>query len=339
MDEHSKIVIFIKMRGPTLPTELATYLKRDTVIVSAMLGELVTGGNLRMSHLMVGKSRLYYAPEHIEKLQDFSKYLNEKDLFTYNQLKEYRIIRDKAVDPLTRVSLRNIKDFAYPFVAEKDGEQQLFWRWYMLAEPEARSAVEKKEAVTKSSEPDAQAVVEAPLEETEKESEESATVTEEALSTLPVDAGVESEAVEEVKEKVIVDKGPPLKEMERTAQPLPRPVQKTLVSTDDEFASEVLGDLESRGIKVVSLEVVRKKSDAAFVIEIPTAVGDLQYYARAKKKKSVSDSDLSSAMVSAQLKKLPLVFITNGKLTKKASSMLHTDLGHITVYQLGSSNN
>ncbi|MCH9029894.1 MAG: hypothetical protein IH819_09840 [Bacteroidetes bacterium] len=43
----------------------------------------------------------------------------------------------------------------------------------------------------------------------------------------------------------------------------------------------------------------------------------------------MSDGDLSSALIQAQSKGLPLLFLTKGELTKKAKEMIETELHNI----------
>ena len=72
-------------------------------------------------------------------------------------------------------------------------------------------------------------------------------------------------------------------------------------------------------------EVIRKKSEIDFIIKVPSVVGTLDYYCKAKNKKRVSDGDLSAAFVQGQLKKLPVLMVITGELTKKAQELLNTE--------------
>ncbi len=64
--------------------------------------------------------------------------------------------------------------------------------------------------------------------------------------------------------------------------------------------------------------IVRKNREFNFVIVVPSNIGDLKYYVKAKNKKVINDADLSLAYSEGQDFKLPVMFLTNGKLTKKA---------------------
>ena len=99
---------------------------------------------------------------------------------------------------------------------------------------------------------------------------------------------------------------------------------------------ETLGNYFSEHqIGVEQEEIVRKSREFNFVIVVSSQLGNLKYFVKAKNKKSVSDSDLSLAYTEGQNKKLPVLFLTSGKLTKKAKLYLENDLkGQMIVKQI-----
>ena len=90
--------------------------------------------------------------------------------------------------------------------------------------------------------------------------------------------------------------------------------------------------LEANNIMIHEVNTV-KKSEFDLVIEIPTAVGGLFYFCKAKNNKRISNADLSNAYVQGQLKKLPVVFLSPGELTKPARNFMK-DLKGLTVTRL-----
>ena len=103
-------------------------------------------------------------------------------------------------------------------------------------------------------------------------------------------------------------------------------IKKPKQDKEDEFLSQLIKFFEKSSIKIINSEVIRKNAEIDFIVEIPSVVGNLQYYCKAKNKKRVSDSDLSSAYVKGQLRKLPVLFISTGELSTKAESMLTKEL-------------
>ena len=79
---------------------------------------------------------------------------------------------------------------------------------------------------------------------------------------------------------------------------------------------------------------IKKSSEIDFIIKIQTTLGDLKYFCKAKNKKRVSDADLSSALIQAQSKNLPLLFLTNGILTKNSQEMMGKEFKNITLKKI-----
>ena len=79
---------------------------------------------------------------------------------------------------------------------------------------------------------------------------------------------------------------------------------------------------KDNGICINSHEIKRKNAEIHLEIEVPSPVGQLTYFCLAKAKKKVSESDLSTAYVNGQIRKLPVVFLSRGELSKKAGELL-----------------
>ena len=73
---------------------------------------------------------------------------------------------------------------------------------------------------------------------------------------------------------------------------------------------------------IVLVEKKGKKNDAECIVKIPSKVGEIICYCRAKFKKSITDGDISAAYIQAQYKGQPLLFLYSGELSKKANEML-----------------
>jgi hypothetical protein len=131
-----KILDVVK-QGPTIPVRVAKVVGGDTMIVGAILSTLISTGDVRVSSLKIGGSPLYYVPAHEARLEEFINYLNDKDQKTFKLLKDQKVLKDSEQDPLIRVSLRTIKDFAKPMEIEMHGQKELFWRYYQEPKDEA----------------------------------------------------------------------------------------------------------------------------------------------------------------------------------------------------------
>jgi len=140
MEYHDKILSMAKYK-PVNPTEVAKALRKESYIASAMLSEMVQKGLLKISSLKVGSSPLYYDPAQPEQLMNYASYLNEKDKKTYALLKEKKVLRENALDPLSRVCVKNLKDFARPLEVSFANNKEIFWKWYMLSDADAEPVI------------------------------------------------------------------------------------------------------------------------------------------------------------------------------------------------------
>src|SRR3989338_1800717 len=145
---NQRVLEIVRRKGPLVPAQVSVEVGTSSLIVSAMLSELASGRQVRISSVKVGGSPLYYAPGQEEKLQRYVKYLHEKEVKAYELLKSKLVLQDDVLEPVMRVALRQIKDFSLPLnVQTPDGGVKLFWKWYMLsngdAEPYINDILEK----------------------------------------------------------------------------------------------------------------------------------------------------------------------------------------------------
>ncbi len=305
MDSKEKVIQTIRIRGPVIPAQIAKVIETDIMMASAILSELVSKNVLKISHVKFGSTPLYYLPGQESRLQDFAKNLHEKEKKAYDLLMQKKVMRDKLLEPVIRVALRNIKDFAVPLQVKINDGVEIFWKWYLITNEEAAKTIKemvKLDKPKKEIKPVQRAIA---SKEQEKPREEQREIKREELKKLP-----EKEFKKEEK-KTFIDK-----------------------TAEDAFLNEIKRFLEKNNIELIEEKIVKKKSDLDLIIEVPSAVGSLTYYCKAKSKKRISDSDLSSAFVQGQLKKLPVLFLTKGELTKKAKEMLSKEFKNIKIKKI-----
>ena len=118
-----------------------------------------------------------------------------------------------------------------------------------------------------------------------------------------------------------LEKPPELKE--DTAKKPKKTIDKTL------FLKNIHNFLNKNKINIKETKEIKKNTEVDFIIELQTQIGNIKYYCKTKNKKKINDSDLSTALVHAQSKNLPLLFLTDGALTKKANEMLNNEFKNI----------
>ena len=315
MVHRDAVLNYVKGRGPLLPSEMKQALGSDTTILGAILSELAAAKLVKITHTKRGGSPFYFAPGQEAKLEQIQQFLNEKDRRTVEKLKRERIIRDKGQDPLTRVSLRNIKDFAIPFETEYLGLKELFWKYYLASSEEVSQVTQRIKQIGKQS-----------------------VIQERPQQTIQRDQPIRQDPIVQrtvIQEKEIVRPQPVI---EREEKKIVIPKQQTLAPEEKKpegsFWEELEQYFKKNRIKVIEQKIVRKNSDYEFLLEIPSAVGNLVYFCKAKRKKKTNDGDLSSVYLHANGKKLPALYLTTGELTKKANQFIKGELKSVTVKKL-----
>ena len=94
-----------------------------------------------------------------------------------------------------------------------------------------------------------------------------------------------------------------------------RPLKDDLLPAATEF-------LKQLNIFTKSVEVVRKNSELNLKVDVPSVIGKVEYFCKIRKKSRVDEKDLSAAYLEAQVKKLPLLFLYAGLISKKAEDLL-----------------
>jgi len=140
-DNREKILQYVRMKGPVLPADIGKQINSNILFASAHLSELSSNGKVKVSSIKVGGSPLYYLPGQESMLQRFADDLGEKDKRAYNLLHEKKVLRDIELEPLMRVALRGIKDFAIPLQVNLEGNSEIFWRWQEVTNQQAEELI------------------------------------------------------------------------------------------------------------------------------------------------------------------------------------------------------
>lgn len=329
MDYRDRIVELSKV-SPLQPTSLGKLLSTNSLFASAMLSEMTGKGLLKVSHLKVGSSPLYYAADHPEHLLNYLVYLNEKERRVAGLLKETGVLRDSSLDPLQRVCVRNIKDFAKQLDVSMGDSKEIFWKWFLLPDDQTNAAI--KQLLDPRTQPEEKIEAPAPVPPVSVPP---------LQSPAPVQAVVPEQKMEAPAPQVSAEHPKVRKQLPRFSvqQNIP-PVEVTreeikpiVVDNGDLFLKRVRSFFEKNKIVIRELTTVKKKTEFDIVIDVPSPLGNLVYFCKAKNNKRISNSDLSNAYVQGQLKKLPVVFLSPGELAKPAKIFMK-DLKGLTVSKL-----
>lgn len=320
------IISFLRSKGPSLPVHIAREVKTSHLFVAAFLSELYNEGKLRMSVMKVGSSSLYYLPDQAAELERFIEYLNHREKESFHILKNSRILEDEAIAPVNRVAIRYIKDFAIPFPFQKNGQEKLFWRYFLVPESEAFELARLLSAPV-------QAVAPIPLPEA---------LAPIALAPLPVGQlkEISPPLVESSPPQIIekplpnlippsLPKQSPLSRIQSAAVitlPFPSPAKKEKTKEKPApqfpFGTSVKEYLSQKNITLISTLLDKKKEFHARV-SLDTLLGQQHFLLIAKDKKRLKSEELIEALQKAHAQKLPALILAPGELEKKALTLLN----------------
>ena len=319
----------VQMKGPVIPNDVRKELGGENLIIGAILSELSGEGKVKVTNTKVGGTPAYYCLGAEARLVNMIRYLNEKDRNTAEVLKQKKVLKDSEQTPLLRVSLRNIKDFAKPLEVNIKGQKEIYWKWFLTPIQEAEQIIFKK--IKPAFKPEIKAPEPTPIIKKEAVIEQKTPDAEIKKETKPAEVIKVKEKIKEKKEiKPLVVAGA---KKEETQKELGIPTED-LEREKDIFFKKIWEYFKTNDIQIVDYKIIRKKSEIEFTIAVPSRIGSQEYYCKAKSKAKVNDGDLSSVYVQGQAKKLPVIFITTGELTKKAKDMLSRDFKGMVVKKI-----
>lgn len=135
MDIKGQVLDFIRISGPVLPVDVSKKLNSDIIYAGAVLSDLVSNKLIKISAAKIGGSPVYYVSGQEERLGRLYNYLPAKEKEAYNLLKEKKILKDRDCEPGIRVALRQLKDFAFPFM----DKNEVLWKWYLVKDEEVQN--------------------------------------------------------------------------------------------------------------------------------------------------------------------------------------------------------
>ena len=294
METNERILSLVREKGPILPVQASKEINENILMTSARLSELLTSKQIKISNLKIGGSPLYYSQGQEHKLQNFTDNLNGVEGKAYNLLSQNKILKDSEQEPAIRVALRQIKDFAVPLQVNYKNKIEIFWKWYLVENKEMELLIKNRLSEKK------EATSEKKLQKQQER------ISQEKLLDVPKEEIHKKEEIKKIKKTI--DK--------------------------DLFLKNIHNFFNKSRINIIEKYDIKGNTEIDFLIGIQTTIGNLKYFCKSKNKKKISDADLSSAVIQSQSKNLPLLFLTNGILTKKAQEMLNNEFKNITFKRI-----
>jgi len=286
-DTKQKIINFITVHGPSLPVHLAREIASSPIFAAAFLSELYAEGRIKISNMRVGSSPLYFLPGQEPQLENFMNYLNQKEKEALSLLKNYKILEDEKQEPVVRVALRAVKDFAIPLKVQVNNETKVIWKYFTFQDDEIRSLVNEKLNPSPQPQPHHSIKTETP-------------------------SIHKQEIITPQEPAQIIQKEEPSQEQE-----IIKVKRKAKPKADPKFPRAVKEYLSSKNIEILSI-VEEKAKEFTAKVRTDNVFGKQEYYLIAKDKKKITDVDLTLAHHQAQQEKMIALILATGDLDKKA---------------------
>ncbi len=359
---REKILEFVTRQGPVLSTDVAKEFRIDSMFAGAYLSELVKDKKIHISNTKVGSSPVYFIKSQEEKLQDYTKYLDQKEQRAFEMLKAKRVLWDKELDPVMQVAMRHIKDFAIPLRVNKT---EIFWRFYLYEQEEAINAIkqilmkiEKQKEMTEELQKPVQkmpqkisqtkqAVKQEPQKISRKEKEVRQEIRpelkkEEVRKTSEINLDDQKRLMREIlREELEIEK----KKLEKEFKEKLEFEKRALLaqhSKQEKLDIREVQDLFFLGIKkrliemkinIVSFDILKAEKEAELIVEVPSAIGHITYFCQAKNRKRCTEKDLEEISSKSREKGFPALLICGG-LTKSAEENAGKNFKNVQIVKV-----
>ena len=317
---HAKIINLIKIRGPILPIHASKETNLSLLLTGAILSSLISDKTLKISNLKVGGSPVYFLPGQENMLENFTKFLNNKEREAFLLLKDKKILKDNELSSDIRVAIRCIKDFASSFQVNSQ-PNILYWKLYNLTDEEIGKELEKLIKVEEKkpeiaekhelkeikSEQNLEKVSQEkhwlPKEETKEKIE---VKNEEIKLEVKPEEKIQEEKHEE--KKIIEEK---IKKLEPIFTDAKKPKRER--AGPEKFLEEVKFSLKNKDIEILNIEKYSKKEVLARIM-LPSKKA---CFLLALDKKRVDEKDMAKAYKKSQQLGIPYMILTKGEASKK----------------------
>src|SRR3989338_48856 len=354
VDQREVVIQFMNENGSVLPIQVAKHLNLDTIFASAILSEMVARKILKITKASIGGSPLYYLPEQAHLMdQRLGESLGGREKQAYELLKESLVVREKNLEPWQRVAIKSLYDFATRIEVNDNGNVDVFWKHNLVSDQQAKLIIQEildnlnnKEVVSNilTQEQFEQKVVDEPpsqkeiIEEVQITKPEKLVIQEgvvpdpEDIETVEkeeiveelklieeetIQEGINSPSEEEIKEVLDVRKN-----YQAVQEKLEVMSFDKLKKPDGKFYNQILKFLKDNKADVLHEEMIRKEKEFNFIVDLNTAFGKLRHFVKAKGKASINESDVNAAFGEGKLKNLGVILLVNGKVNKKAVSLV-----------------
>lgn len=325
-DQRDDVIKYIKTNGPVLPVQISKHINTNILFSSAILAELVERKMLKITHFSIGGSPLYYL-EGQEVFMDerLGASLSGREKEAYLFIKEKKVTRESELEPWQRVAIKSLKDFTSQINVVAAGHEETFWKHKVVNDEEAKILVQKIIDNTYGNfdnEKQIQESLDLPKNINEP-------LIEKKLKNDLIDSSmIVKEITEKVRNELLkdIESKKPKKENAKIKETLFTAETKEVQKPSGIFYERVIAFFNKSNIKIIGETTIKKDKEIDFLVNVPSAFGNLKYFVKAKNKSSITENDVSLAFSDGQIKKLPIIMLVTGKVNKKAYDLAEKKL-------------
>ena len=268
---------------------------------------MIARKQIKVSRATIGSSPVYYLPgQEVLLGPKLYSHLKSKEREAYDILRDKKIIRAERAEPWQRIAFSQLHDFAMPMHVTIKDKTEVFWKFYLISDEEAKEIIEE--------------ILQARKKEKSEEPEP------EQLTLQGVNPEIKQEEPKQEEEKQQEKSIEVIKELKKIRR-------ASLKKKQVDFYKMLKDYLDKNKMITLQETLIRKNKDYELLVELPSTIGNLKYFVKAKNKKTINDAEITMAHSQGLEKRAPCIFITNGSLNKKAKELIEKKISGQLIFK------
>jgi len=298
---ENEIVGILEKIGPSFPAQISREMRRDLMLVSAVLSEMKSKDKIKATTRPVGSSLIYYLEkDEAEAKNILFKSLNDIEKKFVLMMKNYGAVYSEELGSQERFLAKNLRDFIIEKSLKINNYEKNVFYFVNLNDIQAVEIIRKR---------------------TEPSNEK-----EEKSLQKTIEDNVEKNLEKPLKEISEMDKAEE-RNPQKTLKQIPeKPKEENNeIKFNSDFEKKIGSFFENKSMSVK--KSLGDKKNPVYIASLSYPLGEQEFYVSAKSKKSIKEEDILLLFCEAKKMKLPLLFITNGNLTKKCDEYVKKEFG------------
>lgn len=343
-----KILYYIKKNGPSVPTEVNSFLKMNSIIISAVMSELIKEKFLLVSQKRIGSSPLYFIKGQEKQVRNRLRKelkINERKILEF--FEKNKSCLKSNLSPQYRFMIDNLRDFIVPSSIKLNGEEKIL---YKLAEIKENKILNHNNSMNNIK---TKKILEQkkPTITNQRNNSKFNFFNKPTKNYSPnfFKDDKETKKVNAVNKNIIYGKNSLKKQKTKITSSSkliknynPHKYTKNLtikrekIQNDKNNIKIIKFDNISNNFFlrnnfiVLNIKIIKKEKEANFIIKTNYHISQ-SYFVKYYKKNKLNENDVFKAFTQSYLIKLPCIILTKAKLSKKTEKLVEKLKGLIKI--------